>query len=99
MAKILAGGGAKVSCPAWQLVNFYRSKGEEFRYVLTPYPKLKHTIAIALYGNLYMSNDYDEENMNQFMMNWYRWAYEDVGMGGIYNHLHLGTDLRSLMDG
>jgi hypothetical protein len=69
--------------------RYLKEAGEPLRWMLTPYKNLQHPMGIVLYGHVYMSNHYNENDMDKFFDRFYRWAYEDIPRGGTYDHLLL----------
>lgn len=64
--------------------------GGAFRWILTPYPDLPSTVAVAVWGKVYSSHCVDVDEITDFVDQNYRTAPEDVGRDGTYGRLWLG---------
>jgi len=63
---------------------------DKFRYVLTPFKNLATPIAIVMWGHVYTSLCYNEQDMDAFIMSRYRRAFEDWPPSGAYEYLWQG---------
>lgn len=63
--------------------------GGDFRWILTPYPDLPSTIAVAVWGKVYSSHCVDVDEITSFVNEFYRTAPEDVARDGSYDRLWL----------
>lgn len=70
-----------------------------FRFILTPFKNLQTPMAIVSWGKVYMSNCFDEEDMDDFILKHYRESWEDVAEDGPYNYLLGDFDATALKCG
>ena len=59
--------------------------GGPFRWVLSPYPDLPTNIAVLAWGERYLANCIDADEINAFIDTHYRTAPEDVSIDGRYS--------------
>jgi hypothetical protein len=64
--------------------------GGEFRWILTPYPGLPTTVAVAAWESVYSSHCVDTDEITAFVDTEYRTAPEDVPRDGSYDRLWIG---------
>lgn len=65
-------------------------KGGKFRYVLTPFPGLKTTVAVVTWGWKFEAACFDGNGIEAFLKLHYRKAPEDFGFPGDFKDLWLG---------
>lgn len=61
--------------------------GGKFRFILTPFNKLQRGLALVSWGELYMSKGFNEDELDLFIKNYYRRAWEDYAPDGPYDFL------------
>lgn len=64
--------------------------GQAFRWVLTPAPDLEVPYVIATWGHRLALDCWDDVAVDDFIVQFYRQAPEDIGSDGSYNRLWLG---------
>jgi hypothetical protein len=62
----------------------------EFRWILTPYPDLKSTLAIVAWQWVYQAPEFREDEVRHFVEDHYNMGPEDVGPHGGYDDRWLG---------
>lgn len=60
--------------------------GGNFRWVLTPYPGLKSTLAAVTWGWGWHAPCFDQQSLEAFLADHYRKAPEDLGLEGGYDY-------------
>lgn len=73
-----------------------RAIAGKFRWILTPYPQLRTTMAIVTWGHLFFSECLNEPGMDRFLDANYRQAWEDFAPDGAYDYLHMGGGMDEL---
>jgi hypothetical protein len=71
-----------------------RVNAGKFRWILTPYPKLRTTMAIVAWGHVFMSECLNEPSMDKYLDMYYRQAWEDWAPAGPYDYLYVDDETR-----
>jgi hypothetical protein len=71
----------------WRRKMGNSTAASRFRFILTPFKDLQTAMAITSWGAVYMTNCFNERDMDSFISKHYRESWEDFGSDGPYNYL------------
>jgi len=61
-------------------------QNDKFRFILTPFKNLATPMAIVMWGHVYSSKCFNQQDMDYFITKHYRQGFEDWPPSGAYNH-------------